>query len=78
MIAIRQIKEVKSGSITIDLPSNFHAKQVEIIILPIEEKPIEEQTVQDLLLSAPTLTDDELLEFQRVREWMNKWDVKTY
>lgn len=70
MIAIRQIKEVKSGAITIDLPLNFQAKLVEIIILPLEEREKGKQNLPDLLLSAPTLMDNELHEFERVREWM--------
>lgn len=29
--------------------------------------------LQSLLLSAPTLSDDELQEYAQVREWMNQW-----
>lgn len=37
MNAIRQIKEVKAGEITIDLPDGFSAKKVEIFILPFDD-----------------------------------------
>ncbi|MEZ4663811.1 MAG: hypothetical protein R2911_40270 [Caldilineaceae bacterium] len=30
-------------------------------------------TLQELLLAAPTLTDEEFAEFTRVREWMEEW-----
>ena len=68
MIAIRQIKEVEPGAIIIDLPANFHTKRVEIIILPFEESNGGGKSLQDLLLDAPTLTDNELQEFERVRQ----------
>lgn len=78
MIAIRQIQDVKSGAVKINLPADFHAKKVEIIILPIEESTNGEQSLQDLLLDAPTLTDDELYEYERVRDWMSQWNVNEF
>jgi hypothetical protein len=78
MIAIRQIQEVKSGAVTVALPVDFHAKRVEIIILPIEESHNGAQKLQDLLLMAPTLTDDELQEYDAVREWMSQWNVNGF
>lgn len=78
MNVIRKIEEVKSGTIKIDLPNNFHAKKVEIIILPIEESGDGRQSLQDLLLEAPTITDDELQEYNKIREWMNKWNVTEF
>jgi hypothetical protein len=78
MIAIRQIQEVKSGAVTVALPVDFHAKRVEIIVLPIEESNHGAQNLQDLLLSAPTLTDDESQEYEKVREWMSQWNVNGF
>jgi len=78
MNAIRQIKEVKAGAITIDLPDGFSAKKVEIFILPFDDTDGEEQNLQDLLLDAPTIGDDEVQEFNRVRDWMSQWNVKTF
>jgi hypothetical protein len=71
MSAIRQIKEVESGTVTIDLPDGFSAKKVETFILPLDDTNGGEQSLQDLLLNAPTITDDELHEFNRVRDWMS-------
>ena len=31
--------------------------------------------LQDLLLAAPTLTAEELQEFDRIREWMSQWSA---
>jgi hypothetical protein len=78
MIAIRQIQEVKSGTVTVALPVDFHAKRVEIIVLPIEESDGSAQNLQELLLAAPTLTDDELQEYEKVREWMSQWNVNAF
>jgi hypothetical protein len=72
MIAIRQIQEVKSGAVTVALPVDFYARQVEIIILPMEESNGGAQNLQELLLAAPTLTDDESQEYEKVREWMSQ------
>ncbi len=78
MIAIRQIQEVKSGAVTVALPVDFHDKRVEIIILPIEESHGGAQGLQDLLLAAPTLTEHELQEYEKVREWMSQWNVNDF
>ncbi len=78
MNAIRQIKEVKSGAITIDLPDDFSAKKVEIFILPFDDSNGEEQSLQDLLLDARTIGDDEVQEFNRVRDWISQWNAKTF
>lgn len=78
MTAIRSIQDVKSGAVTINLPNDFHAKKVEIIILPVDEPSDGEQSLQDLLLDAPTLTEDELQEYETVREWMSQWHAKEF
>jgi len=78
MIAIRQIQTVTSGAVTVTLPPEFDAKQVEIIILPIDDVQAGAQQLQDLLLAAPTLTDDELQDFDNVREWMSQWNVNDF
>jgi hypothetical protein len=41
----------------------FSAKKVEIFILPFDDTDGGEQNLQDLLLDAPIITDDELQEF---------------
>jgi len=66
MKAIRKIEDVKSGSVTIDLPADFHAKKVEIIVLPVEDSGNGSQSLQDLLLEAPTLTENEVQEYHKV------------
>jgi len=72
MTAIRQIHKVTSGAVTVTLPADFHAKEVEIIILPIGDENGKSQHLKKLLLAAPTLTEDELHRLEEVREWMNR------
>lgn len=58
---------------------SLHLKQTEIILLPVEDGAGDtQQRLQDILLSAPTLPDDELRPFEEVREWMNQWNVHEF
>lgn len=75
MNSIKKIEDVKSSTITIDLPADFQAKRVEIIISPIDESENERQSLQDLLLEAPILTDHELHEYSNIKDWMSKWNA---
>ena len=74
MIAIRQIQKVKSGTITVQLPADFQAQEVEVIILPLERPASVTHDLRAKLLAAPTLTKEELQEYEKVREWMNQWN----
>ena len=78
MIAVRKFQDVKSGEIKVHLPADFHAKKVEIIILPVDESPKGEQSLQELLLDAPTLTDNEIKEFGIIRDRMNEWKIEEF
>lgn len=78
MVALRQIQEVKAGAIVIQLPAHFQAKRVEVIIMPIDEKDESKSAFETLLLTAPTLTDVEIEEFQKARDWMNTWTVNGF
>ena len=46
--------------------------------MPIDEPENGKQSLKDLLLEAPTITDDELQEYFSVREWMSKWKVREF
>jgi len=51
---------------------------VEVIILPVEEDEQGPALLEDLLLAAPTLSDEDLKGFAEVREWMNQWTVSEF
>ena len=78
MAVIRKIADVKSGAVKIDLPSHFKAKKVKIIVRPIDESENGRESLQDLLLKAPTITDDELKRYEDVRNAMKKWLVREF
>jgi hypothetical protein len=78
MIAVRSIQEVIAGAVTVKLPAHFAGRRVEVIVLPMEENGQEPELLQSLLLTAPTLSDDELQGFVQVREWMNQWTVSEF
>jgi hypothetical protein len=67
MMAIRQIQTVTSGAVTVTFAPEFDAKQVEILISPIDDVQAGAQQLRDLLLAAPALTDDGLQTFDNVR-----------
>ncbi len=66
MEAIKRIEKIKNGQIVIDLPPDFEAKEVEVTILPLKPVPSKKELLE-LLLNAPTLTEKELEEFEKVR-----------
>lgn len=79
MIAIKEIKDVIAGEVTIKLPDNFPTKRVEVIILPVEENDGEKaRSLSDFLLTGPTFSEEELQRLAQVREWMSQWDVKEF
>ena len=78
MISNRKTQDVNSNQIRINLPNDFHAKKVEIIILPVEESLDEGQELQDLLLDAPILTNDELKKYGIIRDWISQWNVDEF
>lgn len=78
MIAVRSVQEVIAGAVTVKLPAHFVARRVEVIVLPMEEDEPGPARLEDLLLAAPTLTDEELKSFAEIREWMNQWTVSEF
>ena len=66
MMAIRQIRDATSEMITVRIPKNFPTKLAEIIILPVDEFQAEGQQMilQNVLLNAPTLSENELATFE--------------
>lgn len=43
MQAIRQIKQVSNGSITVQVPHGFSANKVEVIVLPVQPHDVESE-----------------------------------
>lgn len=72
MNAVRQIQEVVADTVTIRLPAHFSARRVDVIVFPVAEDEQVSRQLQGLLLTAPTLSEDDLQRFTQVREWMSQ------
>lgn len=73
MFAIKQVQAIQGGVVTIRLPQDFPSTRAEIIVLPVEElSGRQQQSLQQILLDAPTLTNEDLRPFEEIRERMNQ------
>ncbi len=77
MFAIRQIEKVVGDTITIKLPAHFSARRVEVIILPLQDANAQAD-LQELLLTAPVSSEEDLQSLYQVRDWMNQWSVSEF
>lgn len=74
MQAIREVKKVSGKKITIDLPDNFHAIEVEIIVIPYDK------------ISSMDETGDWKKDFLSISQWklseekirMKSWPIQEY
>lgn len=73
MQAIKQYTEVINGSIHIDLPKNFTAKRVELIILSADDNPADSSDFQRFLLDSPEMSDEEFQAIEDKRRHINQW-----
>ncbi len=83
MNAVRQVVKVKNHRVTVDLPADFTAEEVEVIVLPAEmpepvaadqsvpDKPLTK--LQQLLLDAPVMSDEEYEFIMEKRRALNAW-----
>lgn len=65
MLAVRRVQDVIDGAVTVQLPTHFTARRVEVIVLPIETPQDKPANLQELLLAAPVMSEDELQGFGR-------------
>ena len=73
MQAIKQYTEVINGSIHIDLPKNFTAKRVELIILSADDNGADSGDFQRFLLNSPEMSDEEFDAIEEKRRHLNQW-----
>ena len=73
MQAIKQYTNVINGSIHIDLPKDFTAKRVELIILPADDEAQDKVAFQRFLLDSPEMTDEELQAIEEKRGHLKQW-----
>ena len=73
MQVIKQYIDVINGSIHVNLPMDFTAKRVELIILSVEDKETDNEAFQQFLLDSPEMTDEELLAIEEKRQHLKQW-----
>jgi len=73
MQAIKQYTEVINGSIHVNLPKNFTAKRVELIILSADDNVADSCDFQQFLLDSPEMTDEEYQTIEEKRRHLNQW-----
>ena len=73
MQAIKQYTNVINGSIHIDLPKDFTAKRVELIILPADNDEQDNVAFQRFLLDSPEMTDEEFQAIEEKRGHLKQW-----
>ena len=70
---VKQTVEVINGVIHIQLPENFHAKRVELTIVPLDDDLSELTAFQQFLLDSPEMTDEEYLAIEEKRRHLQQW-----
>ncbi len=73
MQAIKQYIVVINGSIHIDLPKDFTAKRVELIILSADDNGADSTDFQQFLLNSPEMSDEEYQAIEDKRRHLNEW-----
>ena len=73
MQVIKQYTDVINGSIHVNLPRDFTAKRVELIILSVEDKETDNESFQQFLLDSPEMTDEELRAIEEKRQHLQQW-----
>jgi hypothetical protein len=65
---VKQYADVVNGVIHINLPKDFHAKRVELTIVPLEDDATQLSVFQQFLLDSPEMTDEEYLSIEERRK----------
>ena len=70
---IKQYADVVNGVIHIHVPEGFHAKRVELTIVPLEDDISLHTAFQKFLLDSPEMLDDEFNAIEEKRRHLQQW-----
>ena len=73
MQAIKEFTEVIDGCIHINLPKDFTAKRVELIILSADDNGADTADFQRFLLDSPEMTEEEYQAIEEKRKHLKQW-----
>ena len=79
MQVIREIKKIKDKKIVVDIPEDFQAKKVEIIILPVAHKNKKRLLkLSGILLKGSLLNRKEIENIKGIQYWLREWKVPKF
>ena len=70
---VKQYAEVVNGVIHINVPKDFHAKRVELTIVPLDDDTTQLSNFQQFLLDSPEMSDEEHLNIKEKRRHLQQW-----
>jgi preprotein translocase subunit Sec63 len=70
---VKQTAEVVNGVIHINVPKDFHAKRVELTIVPLDDDTTQLSNFQQFLLDSPEMSDEEYLNIEEKRRHLQQW-----
>jgi len=70
---VKQYAEVVNGVIHINVPKDFHAKRVELTIVPLDDDTTQLSNFQQFLLDSPEMSDEEYLNIKEKRRHLQQW-----
>ena len=71
--SVKQTAEVVNGVIHITLPKDFHAKRVELTIVPLDDDTSTLSDFQRFLIDSPEMSDEEYLSIEEKRRHLQQW-----
>ena len=78
MIAVRKLLDKKSGQNKSKLPNESPVKKMDKITLAFKGSFDRGQNLNGLLLVAPTLNDNDLQEYEIIKERMSQWNIEEF
>jgi hypothetical protein len=79
MSSFRITKKVTARRLSIELPDNFGADEVEVVVSPVTPtKAGSKQALGDLLLSGPCISKEEADNLKKTRKWFDGWKVRQF
>jgi len=70
---VKQYADVVNGVIHITLPKDFHAKRVELTIVPLDDDTSTLSDFQRFLIDSPEMSDEEYLSIKEKRRHLQQW-----
>ncbi len=77
MIALRKKISTADKQIVIDLPDELTGKDLEVLIIPVNDKN-QNKKDRSWLLNGPTLSEQQLKIFDEIDQIFNQWNIQQF